>query len=110
MTADPGVAELPPLGSLTFFRTLLSNIHAASPSLPLDSVVLQTILICMIAGDKHLILRTEEEDVGLVTKLATSVSRLLAGYNPGFGPADIPDPGLTLGRKSPTFLFLFMPS
>jgi hypothetical protein len=74
MAGESSVAQLPPPGTPDFFPTLLTNIHSASPTLPLDSVVVQSILICIIAGDKHLILRTEEEDVGLVAKLATAVS------------------------------------
>lgn len=65
------------IGTPTFFPSLLSYVHdaASSPSaLPLDPVIFQSILLCLVAGDKHLILRTPEEDVGLVLKLAFWVS------------------------------------
>ncbi|KAF8149483.1 hypothetical protein B0H34DRAFT_188768 [Crassisporium funariophilum] len=60
------------IGTQAFLPALLSYIHGvASPaSLPLDHVIFQSILLCLIAGDKHLILRTPEEDVGLAVKLA----------------------------------------
>jgi len=62
------------IGTPAFFPSLLSYVHdtASSPSaLPLDPVIFQSILLCLVAGDKHLILRTPEEDVGLVLKLAS---------------------------------------
>lgn len=65
------------IGTPTFFSSLLSYIHnvASAPVvLPLDPVILQSILLCLVSGDKHLILRTPEEDVGLVLKLAVWVS------------------------------------
>ncbi|KAF8800210.1 hypothetical protein BYT27DRAFT_7118226 [Phlegmacium glaucopus] len=64
------------IGTQAFFPTLLSYIHdvAAPASLPLDHVIFQSILLCLIAGEKHLILRTPEEDVGLVLKLTVWAS------------------------------------
>lgn len=64
------------IGTQAFFPTLLSYIHhvAAPASLPLDHVILQSILLCLIARDKHLILRTPEEDIALVVRLAAWVS------------------------------------
>ncbi|TFK44160.1 hypothetical protein BDQ12DRAFT_672494 [Crucibulum laeve] len=60
------------VGTPTFFPSLLSYIRNASAnpaSLPLDQVILQSLLLCIIAGEKNLILRTPEEDVGPVVKL-----------------------------------------
>src|ERR1700685_2052881 len=65
---------LPHPGTPRFFPAVLTSIRAAAPSLPMDPVVLQAILLCLLAGDKNLILRTREEDMGLVSKLAASVS------------------------------------
>lgn len=64
------------IGTPAFFPAVLSHIrsHATSASVPLDSVIFQSILLCIVAGDKHLILRTPEEDIGLVVKLAVWVS------------------------------------
>lgn len=66
------------LGSQAFLPALISYIHAvAAPvSLPLDHVIFQSILLCLISGDKHLILRTPEEDVGLVVRLAVWVGEI----------------------------------
>ena len=57
------------IASQHFFPALLAHIPH-----PLDHVIFQSILLCLIAGDKHLILRTPEEDIGLVAKLAVWVS------------------------------------
>ena len=64
------------IGTPAFFPAVLSHIrsHVSSASVPLDSVIFQSILLCIVAGDKHLILRTPEEDIGLVVKLAVWVS------------------------------------
>ena len=64
------------IGTQAFLPALLSHIRnvAAPASLPLDHVIFQSILLCLIAGDNHLILRTPEEDVGLVVRLAVWVS------------------------------------
>ena len=64
------------IGTQAFLPALISYIRnvAAPASLPLDHVIFQSILLCLIAGDNHLILRTPEEDVGLVVRLAVWVS------------------------------------
>lgn len=72
-------AALPAPTSPDFFPALLAGIRTVAPSFPVHPVVLQSILLCLIAagdGDvKNLILRTREEDVSLVSKLAASVSK-----------------------------------
>ncbi|EDR11978.1 uncharacterized protein LACBIDRAFT_314003 [Laccaria bicolor S238N-H82] len=69
------------IGTPAFFPAVLSHIrsHVTSASVPLDSVIFQSILLCIVAGDKHLILRTPEEDIGLVVKLAVWVSCFIFG-------------------------------
>ena len=64
------------IGTQAFLPALLSYIRsvAAPASLPIDHVIFQSILLCLIAGDKHLILRTPEEDIPLVVRLAVWVS------------------------------------
>ena len=71
---------LPPIGTNTFFPALISHLRDIPSCPPLDPVVLQSILLCIIAGDKHLILRTHEEDVASVAKVAASVSASLPLY------------------------------
>ncbi|KAJ6625848.1 hypothetical protein B0H10DRAFT_1757786, partial [Mycena sp. CBHHK59/15] len=62
-------------GTPTFFPALLAHIRdIAPPSLPVDAVVFQSLLLCLVAGDKHLLLRAPEKDVRLVVKLAFLVS------------------------------------
>lgn len=59
------------VGTQAFLPATLKYIRdAASPAtLPIDHVLLQSILLCLIAQDKHLIIRAPEEDVGLAIQL-----------------------------------------
>ncbi|TEB37205.1 hypothetical protein FA13DRAFT_890774 [Coprinellus micaceus] len=68
MDQDP---PLDHLGSPPFFSELITYVRSIStfPTLPVDQVIIKSVLLCLIAGDKHLILRTPEEDIGLVVKL-----------------------------------------
>jgi hypothetical protein len=63
------------IGSPAFLPELLDYIrgNVNSTSVPLEPVVIRSILLCIIAGNKHLILRTPEEDVGLVIKIVSWV-------------------------------------
>ncbi|KAG7446689.1 uncharacterized protein BT62DRAFT_1076228 [Guyanagaster necrorhizus] len=75
-----GPSNLPEaIGSSAFFPRLLSNVREATSAagLPLDTVILQSILLCFISGDKHLILRTSEEDIPYVQRIAVTVSTCL---------------------------------
>jgi hypothetical protein len=64
------------IGTQAFLPALLAHIRglATTQSLPLDPVIFQSILLCLIAGEKHLILRTAEEDIGLTVKIVVWVS------------------------------------
>ncbi|KAF9073617.1 hypothetical protein BDP27DRAFT_1417088 [Rhodocollybia butyracea] len=62
------------IGTPNFVPLLLNYIRNASPGLPVEPVILQSLLLCLISGNKHLILRTSEDDVGLVVKLAVKVN------------------------------------
>ncbi|KAG5219847.1 hypothetical protein IMY05_C4749000100 [Salix suchowensis] len=71
--------DIPPPGIPTFLPAVLSHIqhHAAAPladgtPIPIDSAVLQSILLCLVAN-KHLILRTDDDDIPNVVKLAALV-------------------------------------
>lgn len=68
--------NLPHPGSTLFLPSLLASIRAAAPGLPLEPVIIQVLLLCIVSGDRNLILRTREEDIGLVSRLATIVSIL----------------------------------
>lgn len=59
------------LGSPAFFPALITYIRSlsSSPSVPLDQLIVKSVLLCLVAGDKHLILRTPEDDIGLVVRL-----------------------------------------
>lgn len=64
------------IGKQAFLPALLVHIRGLSTvqSLPLDPVIFQSILLCLIAGEKHLILRTPEEDIGITVKIVVWVS------------------------------------
>ena len=69
---------------------MLARAKAAHPDLPIEPVILQSLLICLIAqprlplgavrADKganvglHLMVRTREEDIGLVVNVVALVS------------------------------------
>lgn len=64
------------IGTQEFLPALLTHIRNSATSIivPLDLVILQSILLCLIAGEKNLILRTPDEDVALTVQLAVWVS------------------------------------
>lgn len=63
------------IGTQAFLPALLARIRDefAPSAVPLDNVIFQSILLCLVAGDKHLILRTPEEDIALAVKLVVWV-------------------------------------
>lgn len=78
------------LGTQAYFSSYLNRIREAHPDFPLDPVIFQSVLLCLIAGgshgehldtasrgSKHLILRTVPEEVGLVLNVTTLVSFLV---------------------------------
>lgn len=92
-------------GNPAYFSSYLTRVREALPDFPLDPVIFQSVLLCLIAGgshgeqwdpfsrgSKHLILRTSPEDVGLVLNITTLVSpsRCLQSF--------ISSPPLSIGR------------
>ncbi|KAJ3936787.1 MAG: hypothetical protein NXY57DRAFT_984230 [Lentinula lateritia] len=67
------------IGTPSFVPLLLTNARLASGGLPIEPVLFQSILLCLIAGNKHLILRTVEDDIGLVVKLAVKTLATVFG-------------------------------
>ncbi|KAF7376435.1 hypothetical protein MSAN_00059100 [Mycena sanguinolenta] len=68
-------------GSPTFFPALLAHVRElAPPSLPVDPVVFQSILLCLVSGEKHLLLRSPAKDVRLVVKLAFLTLSSIFGF------------------------------
>ncbi|KAG7098491.1 hypothetical protein E1B28_000434 [Marasmius oreades] len=76
---QPLAHSLNHLGTPIFLRAIVSYIRSAYPSLPLDPVIFQSIFVCLIAGNKHLILRTSEDDVALVMRIAAKILSLVFG-------------------------------
>ena len=72
-------------GTTAYLASCTTRIRDTFPDFPLEPVIFQSILLCLVAGcsdetsdgqkrRKNLILRTREEDVGLVSNLAHMVS------------------------------------
>ena len=76
-------------GSPEYLQSILRKISDTHPDLPLDPVIFQSLLLCLVAGryheshgqcsqtdtrSKNLILRTKEEDVGMVVNIVAMVS------------------------------------
>ncbi|KDQ55819.1 hypothetical protein JAAARDRAFT_37239 [Jaapia argillacea MUCL 33604] len=77
MTNQP----VPPPGSPDYFAGLVSRVHTAAPTLVLEPTILQSLLLCLVAGNKHLVLRAKEDDIGAVQKLAASELTTIFGYS-----------------------------
>ncbi|KAG2342847.1 hypothetical protein BDR05DRAFT_1025065 [Suillus weaverae] len=74
------IIDLPHPGSTSFLPSLLAHIRAVAPGLPLEPIIIQVLLLCIVSGDKNLILRTREEDIGLVSRLTTISLTSIFGY------------------------------
>lgn len=61
-------------GTPDFFLSLLEYIRTSASSFPLDPVIFQSVILCVMVGNKHLLLRTREEDIPIVQNLAALVS------------------------------------
>jgi hypothetical protein len=61
-------------GMPDFFASLLEYIRTIVSGFPLDPVIFQSVILCVMAGNKHLLLRTREEDIAIVQNLAALVS------------------------------------
>ncbi|TRM69373.1 hypothetical protein BD626DRAFT_473855 [Schizophyllum amplum] len=71
MDVQQSAPTLPPFGDPAFAPALFSLIRDAAPlNAPVDPVLIQSILLCLVAGDKHLIFRTALEDVSATAKAA----------------------------------------
>ena len=64
-------------GTPDFFASLLEYIRVTAPDVPLDPVIFQAIVLCVMAGNKHVLLRPREEDVTIVQNLAAIVSNFV---------------------------------
>ncbi|KAH7888926.1 hypothetical protein F5I97DRAFT_766219 [Phlebopus sp. FC_14] len=72
---------LPHPGTQYFLPSLMEHVRAALPGLPLEPPIVQGLLLCAIAGNKNSIIRTRDEDIGLVMKLTTLALSSVFGYN-----------------------------
>jgi hypothetical protein len=59
-----------------YFAALRLAVQIIGPEIPLDPVILQSILLCLIApgGTRNLLLRVKDEDIGLVQNITSLVS------------------------------------
>ncbi|RDX42725.1 hypothetical protein OH76DRAFT_1410893 [Lentinus brumalis] len=95
--ASPGPSHHAPPGTPPYLSGLIARAQAAHPDLPIDPVILQSLLLCLIAQPRlpsgsakpdrlvgsglHLVLRTKEEDVGLVVNLAALTLQHILGVS-----------------------------
>ncbi|GBE80603.1 predicted protein [Sparassis crispa] len=103
--ADQGLS--PPPGSPAYLPALFTRIRAAHPVLPVDPVVLQSVLLCLIARtpgpasasvctdgqdasderinsaglSMNLVLRTKEEDIRLLSHIVTLILTTVFGFS-----------------------------
>ncbi|TCD68268.1 hypothetical protein EIP91_011234 [Steccherinum ochraceum] len=83
-------------GSPEYLQSILHKTGEIHPDLPLDPVILQSILLCLVAGryhetygqcsqtharSKNLILRTKEEDVGMVLNIVAMILNTVFGFS-----------------------------
>lgn len=61
-------------GMPEFFASVLRFIRTSAPGFPLDPVIFQSIMISVMAGNRHVLLRAKDEDIGIVQSLAALVS------------------------------------
>jgi|SRR5712671_1277504 len=63
-------------GTPEFFASILSFIRLTAPGVPLDTVIFQSIILSIMAGNRHVLLRTRDEDITIVQNLASLVSNV----------------------------------
>jgi hypothetical protein len=61
-------------GKPDFFASVLRFIRTSAPGFPLDPVIFQSIILSVMAGNKHVLLRAKDEDISIVQSLASLVS------------------------------------
>lgn len=61
-------------GMPEFFSSVLRFIRTSAPGFPLDPVIFQSIMISVMAGNRHVLLRAKDEDISIVQSLAALVS------------------------------------
>jgi hypothetical protein len=64
-------------GTPDFFASILDFVRVTAPDAPLDPVIFQAIVLCVMAGNKHVILRPRDEDITVVQNLAALVSNFV---------------------------------
>ena len=68
-------------GTPDFFASVLRFIRTTAPGIPLDPVIFQSVLLSVMAGNKHVLLRAKEEDITTVQSLAALVSSSLLVFS-----------------------------
>lgn len=64
-------------GKPDFFASVLRFIRISAPGFPLDPVIFQSIILAVMAGSKHVLLRAKDEDISIVQSLAALVSNAI---------------------------------
>jgi hypothetical protein len=64
-------------GKPDFFASVLRFIRTSAPGFPLDPVIFQSVILSVMAGNKHVLLRAKDEDISIVQSLAALVSNTI---------------------------------
>ncbi|KAH9961313.1 hypothetical protein BC827DRAFT_1203800 [Russula dissimulans] len=67
-------------GTPEFFASILSFIRLTAPGVPLDPVIFRSIILSIMAGNRHVLLRTRDEDITIVQNLAALIFTDILGY------------------------------
>jgi len=67
-------------GTPEFFASMLSFIRLTAPGVPLDTVIFQSIVLSIMSGNRHVLLRTRYEDITIVQNLAALIFTDILGY------------------------------
>jgi hypothetical protein len=71
----PGLLGVP--GKPDFFASVLRFIRTSAPGFPLDPVIFQSLILSVMAGNRHVLLRAKDEDISIVQSLAALVSNFI---------------------------------
>ena len=64
----------PPSDMVSYYQTILSRAHSVSPALVADEALFQSLLVVLVAKQKHLLIRTADDDIPRVMKQIVNVS------------------------------------
>ncbi|THH07756.1 hypothetical protein EW145_g3170 [Phellinidium pouzarii] len=67
--------------TLSYYRTIFARAYALNPGLLSDEALFQALLLVLVAKQKHLVVRTAEEEVSRVLKQAVNILHTVFGLS-----------------------------